>query len=329
MARGYPERRSPTNTPTLPRLCIFRIAGGVLELLRSFLAVVREGSVNRAAQRLGVAQPTLSRHIQALEQEFGAPLFERGARGMRPTDLGFLVRDQFGPVIHDYEMARAEAMAFARGRHRQLRVGYLAPAAARCLTPVLPALKREFPSLKLLLFDATPGEQLLALREGRIDVAIVGREALQEPAEFLVRRVARLGVCVALPSEHPLARQRAVALAALRDERFIGVEAEVAPGRSVWLTGLCRRAGFRPRMQTETKAITETFALIAAEGAVALLPDYFAGTVAPPGVVFVPLADPWATWELVALRQRGRNVGPASRCVELLTQLDVKATGKK
>ncbi len=291
----------------------------MLELIRSFLAVVTEGSVNRAAQRLGVAQPTLSRHIQALEQEFGAPLFERGARGMRPTDLGFLVRDQFTPVLRDYEMARAEAMAVARGRHRQLRVGYLAPAAARYLTPVLTALKREFPALKLLLFDATPGEQLLALRAGRIDVAIVGREAIREQAEFLTRRVARLGVCVALPQEHALAGASAIPLAALRGERFIGVEANVAPGRAVWLTGLCRRAGFRPRILAETSAITETFALIAAEGAVALLPDYFAGTAVPPGVAFVPLADKWATWELVALRQRGRAVGPASRCIDLLT----------
>ena len=91
--------------------------------------MLEAGSVNRAAGQLGIAQPTLSRHIQSLEQEIGGQLFERDNKGMLPTDLGFHLRDSFEPILKNYDLALAEACAFAQGRQQQLRVGYLGLAA--------------------------------------------------------------------------------------------------------------------------------------------------------------------------------------------------------
>jgi DNA-binding transcriptional LysR family regulator len=289
----------------------------MLQRIRSLLTIIAEGSVNRAARRLGVAQPTLSRHIQSLEQELGAPLFERGAWGMRPTGFGFFIRDKFAPIVRDYDFARAEALAFAQGRHQQLRVGYLGLAAARCLNPALATLRREFRGVKLMLFDQTPGEQLAALREGRIDVALVGQEGAAQGEEFYCRRAARLGVRVALPAEHPLAGTETLSLRQLKAERFVGVAEQAVPGRNQWITGLCAKAGFRPRFLAQTGGITETFALVAGEDAVALLPDYMEGPP-PPGVAYARLSDSWATWTLSVLRQRGRGSPAAVRLVELI-----------
>ena len=155
--------------------------------MRSLLVVMEEGSVNRAAKRLGVAQPTISRHIQTLEQELGARLFERGAWGMRATDFGFFIRKRFTPLVRDYELATAEALAFTKGRYGQLRVGFIGSAAARFLNPALAALKLEQPELKLFLYDQTPYEQLQALRHGEIDVALLGHETAAEIDEFYQR----------------------------------------------------------------------------------------------------------------------------------------------
>lgn len=292
----------------------------MLKEIRSLLVVLEEGSVNRAASRLGVAQPTISRHIQALEQELGAPLFERGAWGMRATDFGFFVRDRFGPLVRDYELAMAEGLAFAKGRHGQLRVGFIGLAAARYLNPALASLKREFPNLKLFLFDQTPYEQLQALREGRIDVAILGQESAARSAEFYQRGAAKLKVCAVLPADHPLCGQSSLSLAELKGQRFVGVSEDAVPGRNAWIAGLCAKSGFRPRFIAHTASVSETFAMISGENAVTLIPAYMDGPP-PPGVAYVPLSDRHAGWQLQVLRQRGAGSSGARRLVELITRL--------
>lgn len=102
--------------------CNVRILPFMLVRIQTFLVVLEEGSVNRAARRLGLAQPTRSRHTQILEQEPGAQLFERETWGARPTDLGFFVRDKFSPILKDYDLAPAETIGFAHGRHNQPRM---------------------------------------------------------------------------------------------------------------------------------------------------------------------------------------------------------------
>ncbi len=289
----------------------------MLERLRSLAVVIEEGSVNRAARRLGVAQPTLSRHIQSLEQELGAPLFERGPWGMRPTGFGFFVRDTFAPLLQQYDRARADAFAYVQGRQQQLRVGYIGLAASRFLNPALAKLRRDFPGLRILPFDLTPLEQLKALRSGGLDVAMVGQEAGALGEDFYRRTVARLGVAVVLPADHPLAGAPTAKLAALSRDRFVGVDDDAVPGRNAWVVGLCAKAGFRPRFVARTANVQETFALVAGEGAVALLPDYLDGQ-APAGLAYVRLADAWARWDLQVLRQRGKAMPAAARLVELL-----------
>ena len=289
----------------------------MIRRLRSFLAVMEEGSVNRAALRLGIAQPTVSRHIQSLEQEIGGRLFERDTHGMGPTDLGFFVRDKFGSLINKYDLASAEIVAFARGRQNQLRVGFIGSAAARFLNPAAAVLKTEFPDLKLLWFDQTPFEQLEALRAGLIDVAVIGQEGALLADEFYQRCRAKLQVRVALPTDHVLSSWETFPLAELNAEVFIGVAETAVPGRNRWIKQLCAKAGFRPRFAVHTSNITETFTSIISEHAVALLPDYQEG-VPPPGVTFARLSDSWARWGLYVLRQRGRGSPAARRLVELI-----------
>lgn len=290
----------------------------MLDRIESMLAVMAEGSVNKAAKRLGVAQPTLSRHIHSLEAEIGEALFERDASGMRPTSLGFFVRDQFEPIMKSFELARAEVTAFAQGRHQQLRVGYIGSAAHRFLNPALAELRGKFSDLKLILFSLTPMEQLEALRAGQIDVAIVGQEMVPHADDFYQRKAATLGICAVLPVDHVCAGLPSIDLCALANDRFIGVDESVVPGRNEWIRQLCGKAGFAPVFAAKTGDIAETFTRIAAEGAVALLPDYLSGPP-PPGTNFVRISDRWARWQLIVLRQRGRGLAAARELVELLT----------
>ncbi len=283
----------------------------MFDRIRSFLAVMEEGSVNKAARRLGIAQPTLSRHIQSLEQETGGALFERGTKGMAATDLGFFVRDRLKPLLNEYDMATADIRAFADGRHLQLRIGYIGLAAARFLNPALAELRKTHPNIKLLLFDQTPSDQLKALRDGHLDVALIGQEAAALGDDFYQRRAAKLGVCAVLPDNHPLSRKSSAPMSSLKGEKFIGVSEEAVPGRNQWMINLCAKAGFKTDFIAHTKDVSETFTLVASEGAVTLLPDYIESHSLP-GTCYVRISDKWAHWSFYVLRQRGKG-SPAAR----------------
>ncbi|MCB1124853.1 MAG: LysR family transcriptional regulator [Verrucomicrobiae bacterium] len=283
----------------------------MLDRIRSVLVVLEEGSINRASTRLGVSQPTLTRQLQLIESEVGAELFERGPWGVRGTDLAYRLRERMLPVLRDYDLAWAEITAHARGRRSQLRVGYLGLSAARFLTPVLGRFREAHPETRLCLFDQTPQEQLEALRAGNLDLALIGQEGAGLGNEFYRHRIARIGIRAALPSDHPLATHRTIALSRLKGEGFIVPSETAVPGRRQWVARLCHKAGFRPRWLAQTDAVAETFARVTGERGISLLPDYLEPTP-PPGVVLVPLSDRFATWEFALLRQRGR-LTPACR----------------
>ncbi|MCU0794196.1 MAG: LysR substrate-binding domain-containing protein [Opitutaceae bacterium] len=191
-----------------------------LQLLRAFLLVVEHGSLNRAAERLQLAQSTLTRRMRALEHELGGPLFERGPSGVAPTAAGQLLERQLRPVLADLDRALGEVRKRARGQSAELRVGYLMSAVADYLNPALAALRRAHPEVKVRMLDLSPGEQMAALRRGEIDVALIGATGRLLSREFYVRRLARLPVLVALAETHPLAARKNLRFADLRDEHF-------------------------------------------------------------------------------------------------------------
>lgn len=272
---------------------------------------MEEGSLNRAATRLRVSQPTLTRQLQAIEQELGAPLFERGSQGVRPTDLAHHLRDTMTPVIGAHDRAWAELTARAHGRQSQIRVGYLGLSAARFLSPVVGPFRELHPDVRLWLLDQTPREQLQALRDGDLDLALIGQEGSKVGDEFYQQRIARIGVIAVLAAGHPLSEKDTISLSELSREGFIAPAESAVPGRKQWIVQLCRKAGFRPRWIGETESVTDTFAQIAAEQAVSLLPDYLQQSP-PPGITVIRLADRFAAWDYTLLRQRGRMT-PACR----------------
>lgn len=291
----------------------------VIDPLRAFFIILEEGSISRAATRLHLTQPSLSRQIQALEHELGAPMLERRSSGVVATAFGQAVVGALGPLVDQWDAALAELRRHARGQHAELRIGYLGSAGARFLDPALLGLRRVHPQAKVRLLDLTPGEQIGALRSGAIDLALIGQEGAGLAREFYTLKLATLGVCVALPADHRLAGRAAVAAAELREEVFIGAPEDEVPGRNRWIAKICRAAGFRPRMIAEPHSIGEAFSMVASEGAVTLLPAYFSQSP-PPATRLVPLSDPSASWDLLLIWQRGRASQVLKTMVELMRE---------
>jgi DNA-binding transcriptional LysR family regulator len=297
---------------------ILHNVGGMIDRIRALLIVIEEGSVNRAAVRLRITQPALSRQMKSLENDVGGKLLERESSGVKPTDLGHALVKAMRPVMESYDSAFSEVRRHARGLRSELRVGYLFSAAQSMLAPALARLRKTHPDLKLRLHDMSPKEQIDGLRAGELDVALIGQEGAVAAREFYSQKLCSLGVCVAFSASDPLAGRKRVAIKDLKFRDFIGIDEDQMPGRNRWIASLCRSAGFKPRYAFVTDGITNVLSQVVFESAVTLLPEYFLD-FKHPGVVFVTVSDAKAKWDFIVLWQRGKVPATTRALVEALS----------
>ena len=157
--------------------------------LRSFLVVIEEGSLHRAATRLNISQSALSRQMQALEHEFDGSLLERSSTGVVPTFAGRELADRMAGYLAGYDEHILAVRRIIRGESGELRIGYLASAFHEYLEPALANLRRLHPQTKVKLLDLFPGEQITALRRGDIDFAFTQDAGNISPTTFTRERL--------------------------------------------------------------------------------------------------------------------------------------------
>jgi DNA-binding transcriptional LysR family regulator len=296
----------------------------MLAPLRSFLAVIEEGSLHRAAARLSLSQPALSRQMQALEHEMGGKLLERTSTGVKPTSAGHALAAKMGKILADYETSVDEVRRMLRGGSETLRIGYLGSSARDFLTPALGAL-REMPTrTKVKILDLTPGEQIIALRKGEIDVALTDHGGELLARDFYTRKVATIPLFAVLPANHPLSQRKELRIAELKDETFVYAPDSDVPGHARRLMQLCRKCGkFRPKFIGPCQSLSDGLSLVVNEGAVALLPAYTRHLLTT-CFSMIPLSDPEATWDMVVVWQRGK---PSAALKAFLDALPVLKRG--
>jgi DNA-binding transcriptional LysR family regulator len=281
----------------------------MLEEIRSFLAVVEEGSLRRAAARLHTSQPALSRQMQALEHELGGRLLERMSTGVRPTAGGQALATRMSAVLASYDVAMNDTRRALRGETDQVRIAYLASAPQQYLRGLLGEVRRSYPETDLKLVNLSPGEQIAALRAGEIDMGITSDNGELLGREFYTRKLAEMGSCVALSEQHRLATRDQVRLSDLKGEFFLGWGAEQVPGWERQVEEYCKKFGkFRPKFHGEAKSLAHAFELVANENTVLLLVAS-AKHLSPAGVVILPLVDAGVTCKITAAWRRGRAGG--------------------
>ena len=292
----------------------------MIDRIRALLTVIEEGSVNRAAVRLRITQPALSRQMKALEHELGGKLLERETSGVKPTGLGHAMVKAMQPLVASYESTMADLRRQARGERSELRVGYLGSAAQSFLTPALVMLRKSHPAARLKLHDLSPREQIAGLRDGELDVALIGQEGVVAAKEFHSTKLCSLGVCAALADSDRLAARKCIALKDLKSRDFIGIDEDEMPGRNRWMTTLCKAAGFKTRFVAVVDGLTNVMSQVVSESAVTLVPSYFAKS-SHPGVAFVPVSDAKAKWDFIVLWQKGSASAAARALVAALKQV--------
>lgn len=243
-----------------------------LRHLRYFVALAEALNFGRAAQRLAISQPPLSRQIRALEDELATPLFARDKRSVRLTPAGAALLPGARRLLREADALREGARHVAAGAVGTLALGFISVAAYNLLPALAPRFRRRHPGVKLALQEGTTDGLLDALRQGEIDVGLV--LAPVSDAQLGYRPLVREPLIAAVPAR---ARARYAAgplrLATLAEAPFILFPRRAGPALHDLVVGLCRRAGFVPRVEQEAIQMQTIVSLVAAGMGVALVPE--------------------------------------------------------
>lgn len=262
-----------------------------LRHLRYFVAVAEALSFTKAAQKLRLSQPSLTRQVRNLEDELGVRLLERAKSRVTLTEEGrsFLFDSKKLLAMCTNSVANLQRL---KGRENSyLNIGYIANIHYGLLPATLGTFRKLCPRVALNLFDMTSAEQFKALDSGRIDLGFIGLNSVNSSLDLLSECVAYDAILVALASLHPLVKKAHVKLADLSSQFFVGMSAKTHPGEREWLLELCRSAGFAGRILQEADAEPTALKFVADGLGVALLPEQV--TALPhEGVLFRPLSPP-------------------------------------
>lgn len=269
-----------------------------LRLLRYFVAVAEEGSLTRAAERLYVSQPALTKQIKQLERLLGVPLFVRSRAGMALTEPGRVLAERAPSLLDGWNRAVRETRGAARRAERVLRVGYLASAANEATREIIAEFARVRPEWRAEMRQAPWSDPTAGLAEGDVDVALVrlpfpGQEGLRVEVLFAEPR------WVALPDGHPLAAREEIAFSELWDEPFVAAPAETGAWREYWLAA-DERGGRPVRIGAVAEQPDDWLSAIANGYGIALAPESAARYYARPGVSYRPVTGVGASRVAVA-----------------------------
>jgi len=256
-----------------------------LRKLSYFAAVAETGHLGKAAERLHISQPPLSRQIQALEEELGVALFRRTPHGMSLTDAGDELLGHARTLLSLADQAADHTRRVARGERGRLHIGLYGSAVFGAVPRILAAFKAAHPDVELALHHAQTPQQIDALRKGRVQ--LVFERLLPKEPDIAVRHVAREDLWVAVSANHPLAARQAVPVDALAGETLLVGSAPSAVSEAL---ALCRAHGFEPRFAAEATDVVTATVLASTGQGVTLVPESMVN-VAFPGIAYRPLVS--------------------------------------
>lgn len=299
--------------------------------LRYFIAVAEEGHISRAAERLGMQQPPLSKQVKAIEKELGVQLFRRLARGVELTDAGRVMLAEARAMLSQLDRAFETTRRAARGEHGQLCVavtstGSFHPIVARAIR----ALREECPGVSLTLEEGLSNELVDRLRDERVDAAFI-RTSLADADGLMVTPLFDEPMVIALPDTHGLAgaaHARPVTLTDLAGETFILYG---PPGTGMYdaTIAACHAAGFNPHVGNlaastqQAPRIASTLSLVAAGLGISCVPASLQ-RMNMEGVVFRRIEGPAVPRAVLSLATRRHD---ASAVVGRFVALVKRAAG--
>jgi DNA-binding transcriptional LysR family regulator len=282
-----------------------------LRQLRYFAMLAEELHFGKAASRLGISQPALTRQIQNLEKFVGSELLERSQRSVSLTAAGATFAERARETLQQHERSLEAARNVAARGAGSLALGFESCAPFHDFSTVLEQFIRRFPATRLSSFQMSGPEQAEALTRHRIDLGFV-HPPVPDHELFTFEKVMEERFIVAMPSSHRLASRKRVPTAELSQERFVLFPRALAPSCYDAIQRICGAAGFQPGIVHESNGVSVSLNLIPALGAVTLFPECVRRQDAS-GVIYRDLEGSITTVTCGFLRRSGKVAPSVAR----------------
>jgi DNA-binding transcriptional LysR family regulator len=279
--------------------------------MRVLREVAARGSFTAAAESLGYTQSAVSRQVAAMEVAAGGPLFERGARGVNPTEAGQVLLRHAGEVLDQVDSAARELRGLRDLATGRLRIGAFPTAAAALVPRALATLGARHPGVRVSLREGTTPSQLRRLRSGATDIAIVGVLPGHPPddPELALEPLIDDPLLLAISRGHPLARRHTVDVDALANEAWIAASADA----SDTFLGVFDSLDWEPRVAFAVREWTAKLGLVAAGLGVTLVPGLAAAAVREDVVLLRVRSSRPAHRHVLLATRAGNDPTPSAR----------------
>jgi DNA-binding transcriptional LysR family regulator len=283
----------------------------------------------KAAARLRVAQPALSRQVQDLEDEIGVDLLRRSPRGVTLTAEGKLFLEEVRELLKHVDESVEKTRALARGEYGDLHIGYIPIPTAEILPRALEAFRKAVPHVKLVLHDLSTDELIAGLRDGTLEVAIMVQPISEQTAEIEFETLRSYVWCVALSRAHPLARLKSIPLEKLASERLVILSRKSYSEYHRILEHIFAPVSCKPRIVMECDSEDSLFIEIEAGRGIALV-TMIAKLMSGKRLLYRPLTGTTETQSVGIARATKGDVTPAGeKFCEILRQISTEADRDK
>lgn len=277
-----------------------------LRHLRYFITVAEELNLTRAAERLHMAQPPLTRQIKHLETHLGAVLFQRHSRGLVLTPAGQFFYEHSLQIIEKVDVVVTSTRSMARRQHQAFGIGFV-PSVFYGQLPLLVKGLRQKDDIELTLSEIITVQQVQALKAGRIDIGF-GRLLIDDP-EVEQETLFDEPMMAALPAGHHLENTRPT-LTQLAADPFILFPAKPRPSLADMIQGLFRRRGIKIQVAQETNELQTALSLVVSGVGITLVPEQVS-RLKREGIVYVYLADTGITTPIICSRRKDETPSEA------------------
>ena len=256
--------------------------------LECFVAVAEELNFSRAARRLHISQPPLTRQIQSLEEKLALQLFERSTRAVSLTPAGALYLEDARGILMRLDGATEAARRAVTGESSRLRLAFIGALLDEGLVRLLQVFRESHPQCQIHLSDLSAAAQLEALEAGQVDGAFIGAPPQGLPKDIASVIWKREPLLIAMPEGHALAASKSLSFSMLKPESWVMISRNAAPAFRQQFDELCSGADFNPRVVQESDRVAAVLTMVAAGQGISLLPEAVSRLIRE-GVAFRPV----------------------------------------
>jgi LysR family hydrogen peroxide-inducible transcriptional activator len=272
------------------------------------LKIAEEKNFSRAAEKLHIAQPSLSQQLSKLEKELGISLFDRTTSSVELTYAGERFIETAGKIIDLSEQLKKEMQDISEIKKGKLVVGSMPMTGAHLLPKVLPVFQKNYPGIEITLIEETSFDLTALTLKGKTDISLLSLPLPEDQLEWI--HIYDEEICIALPPGDPRAGKRKIELVELKNEPFILLKK--GQGLRNMAFDLCSAAGFIPNVAFESSNVETVQSLVAAGMGVAFVPRFVAWTTRSSVLPSYASLDPVVVRTLVLAYKKGRYLSKAA-----------------